>query len=118
MRIIGTAGIAGLALLLPGVVPGNPVHADQPAQHSCRTADETGAALDAAGAQCAELQVPLNYADPDGRPITLAIARRAKTDTAHELGTLVVNVGGPEASRQGVTWFLDKNPSLAARYAG
>ncbi|MEV6268931.1 hypothetical protein AB0L64_17280 [Kribbella sp. NPDC051936] len=103
MRVIGMAAIAGPALVLAGVVPGNPAYADQIAWHSCRTehADETGAALDAAGAQCAELEVPLNYADPDDRSITLAIARRAATDTAHKLGTLVVNVGAPETSRQG-----------------
>ncbi|MDX2971994.1 alpha/beta fold hydrolase [Kribbella solani] len=115
MRIIGTAVVAGLSLLLPGTAP---AQADQLAWHKCSTGpeDEVGTSLDAAGAQCAELQVPLNYSAPNGRKITLAIARRSATDTAHKQGTLVVNVGGPEASRQGVTWFLDKNPSLAAKY--
>ncbi|MGZ0146132.1 alpha/beta hydrolase [Kribbella sp. WER1] len=86
--------------------------------HGCSTGpdDEVGASLDAAGAECAELQVPLDYRNPNGRSITLAIARRTATDTAHKQGTLVVNVGGPEASRQGITWFLDKNPALAAKY--
>lgn len=84
--------------------------------HVCSTgpADEVGQQLDAVGAQCAELQVPLDYAHPAGRKITVAIARRAATDTQHRQGTLVVNIGGPEASRQGVNAFLAASPQVAA----
>ncbi|WP_202869122.1 alpha/beta hydrolase [Kribbella antibiotica] len=76
--------------------------------------DETGNALAAADAQCAEVAVPLDYRHPDGRTIKIAIARRAAT--APSKGTLVVNVGGPEASRQGVNLFLDRSPALADQY--
>ncbi|MET7280394.1 alpha/beta fold hydrolase [Kribbella sp. NPDC005582] len=84
--------------------------------HRCSTgpADETGGSLDAVGAQCAEVAVPLDYRRPDGRTISIAIARRAATQPSR--GTLVVNVGGPEASRQGINFFLDKSPALAAQF--
>ncbi|MFD7159981.1 alpha/beta hydrolase [Kribbella sp. NPDC059898] len=113
MRIIGTA-VATLSMV-SSMVSGTP---QQLTWHGCSTGpdDEVGASLDAAGASCAELQVPLDYSDPNGRAITLAIARRSATDTLHKQGTLVVNVGGPEASRQGISWLLEKNPGLAAKY--
>lgn len=37
-------------------------------------------ALDAAGAQCAGVVVPLDYSRPDGRTTTVAISRIAATD--------------------------------------
>ncbi|MFJ9434921.1 hypothetical protein ACIRQY_35520 [Streptomyces sp. NPDC101490] len=44
--------------------------------------DRPGRDLDAAGAQCADMTVPLDYADPRGRILTLAISRLKATDTA------------------------------------
>lgn len=94
--------------------------------HTCRTGpnDDTGAQLDAVGARCASITVPLDYRDPNGRTITVAIARRAATDQAHRLGTLIVNLGGPDASRDGVTAIAagipgvvpNGEPALASRY--
>ncbi|MFE9577655.1 alpha/beta fold hydrolase [Nocardia sp. NPDC006044] len=92
--------------------------------HDCRTgaADEVGDRLAAAGAQCGEFRAPLNYADPAGQTITIAVARRAATDSAHRLGTLLVQTGGPGPSRDGVTMILDgpdgghPAPALAQRY--
>ncbi|MEU8900396.1 alpha/beta fold hydrolase [Nocardia sp. NPDC048505] len=79
------------------------------AWHDCRTGpeDEIGARLAAAGARCGEFHAPLDYADPDGRTLTLAVARRPATDPARRLGTLVVQTGGPGPSRDGVTMLLD-----------
>jgi len=57
--------------------------------------DETGAELDRAGARCAEVTVPLDYRDPTGRTITVAISRIAASDTARRVGVLMVNGGGP-----------------------
>ncbi|MFJ1969258.1 alpha/beta hydrolase [Streptomyces sp. NPDC087903] len=65
--------------------------------HACALGpdDELGQALDAAGVDCADITVPLNYADPDGRAITVAISRLKATDTAHRVGPLLLNDGGP-----------------------
>ncbi|MET8544245.1 alpha/beta fold hydrolase [Kitasatospora sp. NPDC004799] len=69
----------------------------RPAWHSCVQGpqDEDGAALERAGARCAEVTVPLDYADPRGRTVTLALSRIAATDTRHRIGTLLLNDGGP-----------------------
>ena len=67
--------------------------------HTCQrgSADPAGAELDQAGASCTELAVPLDHARPDGRTITLALSRLPATDTAHRLGVLLLNTGGPGA---------------------
>lgn len=56
------------------------------AWHGCFTGsdDPEGQALDQAGAQCAGITVPLDYARPGGRTITIAISRLKATDTAHQ----------------------------------
>ncbi|WP_236725414.1 alpha/beta fold hydrolase [Amycolatopsis orientalis] len=94
--------------------------------HDCRTGpdDETGQRLANAGASCGEVTVPLDHADPGGRTLSVAVARRAATDPAHRLGTLMVNIGGPGPSREGVALLAQGlppevpagAPSIAARY--
>ena len=50
------------------------------------------------GFQCATLRVPLDYDDPGGRTIRLAVVRRQATDQRHRIGTLFFNFGGPGAA--------------------
>jgi pimeloyl-ACP methyl ester carboxylesterase len=50
------------------------------------------------GLQCATAQVPLDYDQPHGRTITLALNRLPATDRAHRIGSLFVNPGGPGGS--------------------
>lgn len=50
------------------------------------------------GGECATLTVPLDYDDPDGTTIEIALLRVAATDSSRRLGSLVVNPGGPGAS--------------------
>lgn len=57
--------------------------------------DELGRSLDAAGADCADVTVPLDYTDPGGRTITVALSRLKANDTAHRIGPLLLNDGGP-----------------------
>ncbi|WP_330180691.1 alpha/beta hydrolase [Nocardia sp. NBC_01503] len=77
--------------------------------HDCRTGadDEIGGRLAAAGAQCGEFLAPVNYDDPGGASLSIAVARRVAGDPAHRLGTLVVETGGPGPSRDGVTMIVD-----------
>ncbi|MFI0776905.1 alpha/beta hydrolase [Streptomyces sp. NPDC021212] len=65
--------------------------------HACALGpdDELGQRLDAAGADCADITVPLDYAHPGGRTLTVAISRLKATDTAHRVGPLLLNDGGP-----------------------
>ena len=49
------------------------------------------------GLTCAAVLAPLDYAEPDGTAITLALARREATSEPR-LGTLFINPGGPGGS--------------------
>lgn len=66
-------------------------------------------ALDRAGARCADVTVPLNYGEPQGRTITVAISRVPAADPAHRRGVLLSNPGGPGGSGLDLTvWLGDK----------
>jgi pimeloyl-ACP methyl ester carboxylesterase len=57
------------------------------------------ASLQAAGAQCGYVTVPLDYAHPSGRKIQLYVSRVAhKTSDADAQGPMLVNPGGPGGS--------------------
>ena len=45
--------------------------------------------------QCATLSVPVDWTQPAGVQVALAVARHPASDRAHRLGTLVINYGGP-----------------------
>jgi pimeloyl-ACP methyl ester carboxylesterase len=53
----------------------------------CRTKD-----------RCADLRVPLDYAKPTGRTITLSVLKVPATDKNDRLGSMVINPGGPGGS--------------------
>lgn len=53
---------------------------------------------DCRGGECAELPVPLDYDDPDGPTIEVALIRVPALDPDERIGSLFVNPGGPGAS--------------------
>ena len=81
-----------VALLAAGLVAGAgaaPVASADPA------APTLNWATCATSFQCATAQVPLDYQQPYGPTISIAVMRHPATDPAHRLGTLFVNGGGP-----------------------
>ena len=52
----------------------------------------------AANAQCATVSVPLDYDDPTGTTISIALRRQAASDGEAENGALFLNPGGPGVS--------------------
>lgn len=50
------------------------------------------------GAQCASLEVPVDYAEPQGDTIELALVKVPARKAAKRLGSLLVNPGGPGGS--------------------
>ncbi|WP_051179408.1 alpha/beta hydrolase [Nocardia concava] len=52
-------------------------------------------ALDAAGGLCSGVRVPLDYDNPDGRTLTVAISRIPASDPSRRRGILLSNPGGP-----------------------
>jgi pimeloyl-ACP methyl ester carboxylesterase len=95
--IAAALALAGLAV--PGASAGGlPGYYHQKVTwHQCQqnSGDELGKGLDEAGVRCAGIRVPLDYADPDGRSITVTISRLKATDTAHRIGAMLLNGGGP-----------------------
>ncbi|MEU6670337.1 alpha/beta hydrolase [Streptomyces sp. NPDC046727] len=79
--------------------------------------DAVGKELEQAGAQCADVTVPLDYARPEGRTITVALSRIRGTDTAHRVGALLLNSGGPGGPTIGdPPWVRSAMKDVAARY--
>jgi pimeloyl-ACP methyl ester carboxylesterase len=50
-----------------------------------------------AGFECATARVPLDYLQPHGQTIELAVIRHRATDLAHRIGSIFFNPGGPGA---------------------
>ncbi|GHA03720.1 alpha/beta hydrolase [Streptomyces echinoruber] len=79
--------------------------------------DDLGKELERAGAQCADVTVPLDYGVPGGRTITVAISRIRATDTAHRVGALLLNSGGPGGQTLGdPPWVRTAMRDAGARY--
>ncbi|APE36272.1 transporter [Nocardia mangyaensis] len=72
--------------------------------------------LDEVGAQCADVTVPVNYADPQGPTLTVAISRIA--GTAPQRGVMLSNPGGPGG--EGLDFMVAvaeaMTPEVRARY--
>jgi pimeloyl-ACP methyl ester carboxylesterase len=76
-------------------------------------------APDASQLRCALLQVPVNYADPAGRKISLALSEiPATAPVSQRQGVLLVNPGGPGASGLSLAASVASGltPGVAAKY--
>ena len=102
-RLLSTVTIAGLALtgltaVAPAAVAAPPAATGSISWTAC---DDPG--LADAGAVCAGLAVPLDYAHPHGAKITLALAMVRHTVPDSEFqGVMLVNPGGPGGSGLGL----------------
>ncbi|WP_067823723.1 alpha/beta fold hydrolase [Nocardia inohanensis] len=121
--------IAAFALLLGAGVLGTPVPASaadgaDPYLDQLAEAAETPALQwnDCAdGFQCGTARVPLDYHQPRGDQIDLAVIKLPASDPAHRIGTLFVNFGGPGASgldrlRERARWPFLFSEELRARF--
>lgn len=104
---IGHAGAARSASTSPAIAWG-----------PCSEAD-----LQAAGAQCGYVSVPLDYSDPAGPHIQLAVSRIEHTSSAADYqGVILTNPGGPGGSGLDLNTFLipalqqEGFPAAAADY--
>ena len=68
--------------------------------------------------QCTSMRVPLDYDAPDGKQISVAVARLPATDRAHRQGALFVNFGGPGDVAADVikSFSADSLPALNDRF--
>ncbi|MQY02951.1 alpha/beta fold hydrolase [Actinomadura macrotermitis] len=88
-------GVGGSVVALTGgtAATASPVAASGIAWGKCPT-DVSGAGY-LKNAECAQVQVPLDYRHPTGRKISVAVSRVKATDRAHYRGVLLANPGGP-----------------------
>jgi pimeloyl-ACP methyl ester carboxylesterase len=68
--------------------------------------------------QCATLQVPVDYSQPDGEQVGIAVSRIRATGSGRRLGSLVLNFGGPgDAGTATLPSFASQVPAaVRARY--
>ncbi|MGF1344750.1 alpha/beta hydrolase [Streptomyces flavovirens] len=72
----------------------------QPVWERCQ-APEGGSAPGSAW-RCATVDVPLDYAKPDGATLSVALIRKQATDKSRRLGSMLFNFGGPGGSGVGI----------------
>ncbi|MFG3408147.1 alpha/beta hydrolase [Streptomyces sp. NPDC048142] len=61
--------------------------------------------------RCAHVDVPLDYAEPSGQTLSIALVRKEARDQERRLGSLLFNFGGPGGSGVGIL------PRAAGAYA-
>ncbi|GAA4606226.1 alpha/beta hydrolase [Actinoallomurus liliacearum] len=67
--------------------------------------------------ECATARLPLDHQNPGGRTVSVAVMRHRATDTAHRIGSLFVNGGGPGPQLAGFTAAYGRVPAAwRARY--
>lgn len=93
--------LCGAIVVLAGTLAAVP--ADAGTSHSATTVQPSKITWkncgmdDLPNLQCASVKVPLNYAKPHGRQITLALSRTPHTAKKYQ-GPLLINSGGPGVS--------------------
>ncbi|NJQ03661.1 alpha/beta hydrolase [Streptomyces zingiberis] len=83
LALTGCSG--GIGTAAAAAVPAAPAPTPDPVEW-----EECGKGLD-----CATVEVPLEYTDPDGERIPLAVTRHRATDPDRRIGSLFINPGGP-----------------------
>jgi pimeloyl-ACP methyl ester carboxylesterase len=131
LALTAAAVLTAAALTAAGCSSGSPAPAHSPAagagQASAGSAIAGQAAplnwsscpSEGAQAQCTSVHVPLNYADPGGRRISLALSRiPATAPPGKRQGVLLVNPGGPGGSGLTLASFVAEglSPQVASEY--
>jgi len=117
-KIVGGVAAGALLIGLAAVVPAT-------AESAARSGVVLGAStitwatcsdpgLTSFGAQCATLRVPLDYSNPNGPKITLALSRVQHTSSAADYqGVMLVNPGGPGGGGVGLSFLGQLLPNGA-----
>ncbi len=107
------AGVVALATVLSGCSVLSGIGGDEGPQPSVSLSPQTPPAgssgldrfysqtlgwSECSGAECAELTVPVDYADPGGSTIKIAVLKVPAKKSSRRIGSLVVNPGGPGGS--------------------
>jgi pimeloyl-ACP methyl ester carboxylesterase len=106
-----TALLAVAALAVPLMVVESPAAAAPPAIAWSPCPED-------ATAECGTLRVPLDWTDPRGPTVDLAVARRRATDPTARIGSLQVNPGGPGglAREMAIFGYEQFSPEIRRRF--
>jgi len=88
---VALAALVVSAGLAASAASAAPVAVPRLVWHRCASPEQQGF-------QCATARVPLDYSNPGGPTIRLAVIRHRASDRAHRIGTLFFNPGGPGAA--------------------
>jgi pimeloyl-ACP methyl ester carboxylesterase len=66
--------------------------------------------------QCADLVVPLDHADPDGRSVSLAVRRLPAANAEQRIGVLLTLAGGPGQRGTDLVDSAAHPPAIASRF--
>ncbi|GAA1875211.1 alpha/beta hydrolase [Pseudonocardia ailaonensis] len=94
--------VAGVVVTAPAAAAGQPDRTIS--WRSCAPADPV--------LQCGTLTVPLDWDQPRGKQIDLAVMRRLASDPGHRIGSMMVDPGGPGES--GLTLVRESGADLEA----
>ncbi|MEU9502563.1 alpha/beta hydrolase [Streptomyces sp. NPDC048196] len=102
-----------VAATLTGFAPPAPAATGAPAPLAWRPCAQPGGP---AGQECADLAVPVDYRNPDGPRLTVAVSRLRSNRPAARRGTLLLIAGGPGGS--GVQQLAEKGEALRKATGG
>ncbi len=68
------------------------------------------------GFQCGTIAVPLDYTDPNGDTINVAVTRHPADDPQARIGTLLLNPGGPGGSAIGLARTFSRAGDIGDRF--
>ena len=126
--LAATAAVGAALLAVAGcTASGGAATASSPSTAPGSATDPAGASalhwhpcsIEGTSLQCARLSVPLDYAHPSGRKITIALSRvQATAPPSQQQGDLLVNPGGPGGSGLSLAAFVADglSPQVAADY--
>jgi pimeloyl-ACP methyl ester carboxylesterase len=126
-RFLGVVAFGLIPLVVTGVaVPASAATATSTTSTAPTTTSPTGAGEQHAiawhscgkGFQCGTLTVPVDYTQPDGATVGIAVSRHPATDSSHRAGSLVINFGGPgDPGATTLRDFVSQVPSeIRSRY--
>ncbi|RLV48680.1 alpha/beta hydrolase [Nocardioides mangrovicus] len=116
---VAAGSTASAAPSRPAVGPTTPIDVPTPPPISFGPCGDDQPGLQRVGAQCGLLTVPLDYANPTGAKIQLAVSRLAHTvPDAQSQGIMLVNPGGPGGSGLGLSVLGGKDSTGTAYIPG
>ncbi|MGK3205659.1 alpha/beta hydrolase [Amycolatopsis sp. MEPSY49] len=108
-RAVGLAALAVLLAACTSAPPAAPPASSPPPDLGKFTTQKLAWTPCGDGLDCAHLTVPLDYAAPDGKTVTVGLLRHKATK--QRIGSLVVNPGGPGGQGTSTAAALAKTPA-------